>query len=398
MEVLKRIMHVDMDAFYASIEQRDHAEYRGKPLIVGGIGSRGVVATASYEARAFGVHSAMPIVRARERCPQGIFVKPNHKLYQAISQQIFTIFKEFSPVVEPLAIDEAFMDVSGMERLVPDWRQYALQLKQRVKAETGLVASVGIAPNKFLAKLASDMKKPDGLVIIRQEDARAILHDLPVRALWGVGGKTAEVLYSMGLRTAGQIADTDATTLAKHIGVLAYQIVDLANGRDEREVNSDRAVQSIGNESTFEEDLLTREEVERNLLALAEKVGWRLRTAGCAARTVTVKIRFASFATITRSMTLAEPTHFDEEIYRAAEALYCGCKTKETIRLLGVVGSNLSSCVQPSLFEEERDKAVLYQAVDALKARFGEKIITKAKLLACKKRKRKRTYPKVSPL
>lgn len=374
-------MHVDMDAFYASIEQRDHEEYRGRPVIVGGLSSRGVVATASYEARKFGVHSAMSMAEAKQRCPQGIFVCGDHKLYHAVSQQIFSIFMDFSPEVEPLSLDEAFMDVSGMEKLVSDWQSYAQTLKDRIKDEVGLVASVGIATNKFLAKLASDLKKPDGLVIIRPEEVKSLLRDLPLRALWGVGRKTSQQLESLGFRTVGQIAAADPGLLFKQLGTIAYRLVELANGCDKRVVAPDRAAQSIGNEITFEHDLLTRGQVEKKLLALAEKVGWRLRLSGTLARTITIKIRSASFLTITRSHTLPLPTYFDEDIYKTAIDLYRSAAVTEKIRLLGITASQLVINEQGNLFDDDAKKKALYRTMDDLKERFGEKIITKAKLI-----------------
>lgn len=377
----KWVMHVDMDAFYAAIEQRDHEEYRGKPVIVGGLSNRGVVSTASYEARKFGVFSAMSMVQARKRCPQGIFVWPNHAHYSQVSQHIFSILSEFSPTIEPLSLDEAFMDVSGMKYLVHDWRTYAMQLKARIQSEVGLVASVGIAPNKFLAKLASDLEKPNGLVLIERENAKYMIQDLPIRRLWGVGKKSAIELQRLGFETIGQIAQADLNFLVKHFGNFAYHIFNLANGKDDREIEADRSLQSIGNEITFEQDLLTRAQAETELLALSEKVGWRLRMGGCAARTITIKVRFASFTTITRSKTLPAATNFDEEIYHAAIDLYRKAAITEKIRLLGVTGSNLMINEQGNLFQEQDKRKALYGTVDQLKERFGEKIITKAKLV-----------------
>ncbi|MBP2633247.1 MAG: DNA-directed polymerase [Firmicutes bacterium] len=374
-------MHVDMDAFFAAIEQRDHAEYRNKPVIVGGLSNRGVVSTASYEARKFGVFSAMSMAEARKRCPDGIFVSTNHHHYSEVSQDIFAIFADFAPSIEPLSLDEVFMDVSGMEKLVQDWREYALKLKKRIENEIGLVASVGIASNKFLAKLASDLEKPNGLVIIQKENAKDIIKDLPIRALWGVGKKTAGQLNALGFYTVGQIAMADRGFLVEHFGNLAYRLQELANGRDDREVETDRLTQSIGNEITFDQDLLSGVQAEKELLALAEKVGWRLRIEGVAARTITIKIRFASFATITRSQTLLEAINFDEDIYKIAVDLYKKCVITEKIRLLGITGNHLSINEQFNLFEEDAKKKTLYGTLDKLKKRYGEKIITKAKLL-----------------
>lgn len=380
----KRIMHVDMDAFFAAIEQRDHVEYRNKPVIVGGLSQRGVVSTASYEARKFGVFSAMSMAEARKRCPDGIFLSTNHHHYSMVSQQIFAIFADFAPSIEPLSLDEAFMDVSGMEKLVQDWRAYGLKLKKRIEGEVGLVASVGIAPNKFLAKLASDLEKPNGLVILQKESAKDLIKDLPIRALWGVGKKTAAELNALGFFKVGQIAAAELSFLVEHFGNLAYRLQDLANGRDDRVVETDRLAQSIGNEITFEQDLLNRVQAETQLLALAEKVGWRLRTEGVAARTITIKIRFASFATITRSKTLTESTNFDEDIYKIAVELYKKCAITEKIRLLGITGNQLVVNEQFDLFQADAKKKTLYGTLDQLKVRFGEKIITKAKLLNSK--------------
>lgn len=285
------IMHVDMDAFYASIEQRDHPEYRGLPVIVGGQSRRGVVATASYEARKFGVHSAMPMTEARRRCPGAIFLSGNHALYRRVSAQLYAIFRRFAPVVERLALDEAFLDVSGMQALVGDLKGYAKQLKASIRSEVGLVASVGLAPNKFLAKLASDFRKSDGLVVIGQQEGKAFVRDLPIEALWGVGEKTAAALRRMGYERVGMLSGADPARLAATFGVLAHRIVALSNAEDDRPVEDARPPHSIGNEITFDEDLCTRAEAERVLLALSEKVGWRLRTAGYAARCVTIKVR-----------------------------------------------------------------------------------------------------------
>ena len=231
------VMHVDMDAFFASIEQRDHEEYRGKPLIVGGLSGRGVVSTCSYEARRFGVHSAMPIVRAKRLCPQGIFIEGDYAHYRAVSQEIFAIFARYAPVVEPLSIDEAFLDITGMELLMESPRAYAEKLKAEIREKTGLVASVGIAPNKFLAKLASDLEKPDGLVIITEEGKQAVLDPLPVGRIWGVGEKTAARLRAMGIRTIGQLRRTPREKLVRSLGAhMADHLLALASGIDARPV------------------------------------------------------------------------------------------------------------------------------------------------------------------
>ena len=374
-------MHVDMDAFFASVEQRDHEEYRGKPVIVGGLSSRGVAATASYEARRFGVHSAMPMAAAKKRCPQGIFVQGNHAHYREVSAQIFAIFARFSPLVEALSIDEAFLDITGMGQLAASPKAYAQRIKQAIYEETGLVASVGIAPNKFLAKLASDLQKPDGLVIIPPDRVREILWPLPIRRLWGVGKKTAEKLQNMGYETVGQIAQAEQSGLQKAFGPkLAAQLAALANGQDDRKVEPMREAKSIGKEITFPEDLRSLEQAEHELLELAEKVGWRLRIAGVQARTVQLKVRLGDFTTYTRSRTLPEATCYDEVLYATAKDLLRELKITSGFRLLGVTGTGFELFGQASLFTDPK-KERLYHAIDAIKKRYGEGVLTKAQLV-----------------
>lgn len=383
----RTILHVDMDAFFAAIEQREHPEYRGKPVIVGGLSSRGVVSTASYEARQSGVHSAMPMETARRRCPDGIFVQGSYALYAAVSAEIFAIFRRYSPLVEPLSIDEAFLDVTGMELLTPSPRDYAEKLKTEILQKTALVASVGIAPNKFLAKLASDLEKPDGLVEIRAEEAAALLAPLSVRRLWGVGKRTEEKLAALGLKTIGDMQRADEKRLARAVGIrAAHALKALSFGRDDRSVEPDREAKSIGKEVTFERDLESPEEAERALLALAEKVGWRLRLAGVSARTIQLKLRRADFTTFTRSRTLFEATAHDEPIFQTVRDLFRELGVKRGIRLLGVTGENFEPSAMPSLFRDEK-KERLYGAIDALKKRFGENIITKAPLIGKKPEK-----------
>lgn len=373
-------MHVDMDAFFASVEQRDNPDVTGRPVIVGGLGQRGVVATASYEARKFGIHSAMAMAEARRRCPAGCFLPGNHKKYAMVSRQIMNVLAAFSPLVEPLSLDEAFLDMTGMERLYSDMVRPALLVKERIKSELNLTASVGIAPNKFLAKLASDLKKPDGLVIIRHGEEAATLKDMPVSRLWGVGDATAQLLCKLGIATIGQMAEADVVMLEKHCGKLAYELKELSLGHDNRAVIPWREPKSIGKETTFETDLIAPHQIKDELLKLTEKVGWRLRRQGYSARTITVKIRFASFRTITRSRTLDEPTNFDETIYRTVCAICEHVRLGgEGIRLLGVTASGLQSGGgQMALFDDTSGKRrSLYQAVDKLKEKFGEGIITK---------------------
>lgn len=375
------ILHVDMDAFFASVEQRDHEEYRGKPVIVGGLAGRGVVSTASYEARTYGVHSAMPMATARKKCPHGIFLPGNYRQYARVSHQIFQILDRFSPVVEPLSIDEGFLDLTGMERMVgEDPAIYGKKLKEAIWDETRLVASVGIAPNKFLAKLASDMEKPDGLTVISMEDVPDILWPLPVSRIWGVGKKTEERLSLYGYRNIGDLARADATTLKKQLGErLALHLIELANGRDNRPVEPLHVARSIGKETTFEEDLSSREDALAHLLRLSAQVGWRLRREGKKACTIQIKIRLGDFSTYTRQKRLKEPVCYDEDIYRAAAELFRAFPMPKGagIRLLGVSGSGFDAPSELSLFamESTRKKETLYHAIDGLKGKFGEKII-----------------------
>ena len=377
------VLHIDMDAFFASVEQRDHEEYRGKPVIVGGLGPRGVVSTASYEARKFGVHSAQAMAIARRLCPNAIFLHPDHTRYSDVSRQIFSILSRFSPVIEQLSIDEGFLDLTGMERLMDNPRTYGEEIKRAVREETGLTASVGIAPNKFLAKLASDLEKPDGLVVIRPEDAEKVLAPLPVNRIFGVGKKTEARLSALGFRTIGQLAAADRGKLAQSLGDrMASQLLALAHGLDDRPVEPRRAAQSIGREETFDEDIRSREEAERVLLALSEEVGWRLRRKGLFARTITLKIRLGSFDPFPRQQTLPEPIAYDEDIFREAQTLFRAFPMPpgQGIRLLGVSAGNLSEGGEVSLFDDHEKKDRLYGAIDSLKRRFGEGVLTRAAL------------------
>lgn len=378
------IMHVDMDAFFASVEQRDNPEYRGKPVIVGGLSVRGVVSTASYEARRFGIHSAMPMSQARRLCPQGIFVTGRHGHYEEVSAEIFEIFTKFSPVVEPLSIDEAFLDISGMNLLMKNCHEYGERLKAAVKEKTGLVASVGIAPNKFLAKLASECKKPDGLYVVEPEMVDDFLRPLSVNDIWGVGKKTAGRLAAIGCKTVEDLRRQNIDKLKAVIGSekIARQLLSLAQGIDERPVEPVREAQSIGRETTFEIDIFGEEAAFGELLWLSEAVGWRLRQAGKKAATIQLKVRTADFQTYTRQRTLAKPVCYDEDICRIARELFHELNPRGGIRLLGVSGSGFEERKELDLFaaeEAEPKKERLYDTIDELKHRFGEKIIGKAK-------------------
>ncbi|WP_294521102.1 DNA polymerase IV [uncultured Anaerovibrio sp.] len=375
------IMHVDMDAFFASVEQLDHEEYRGKPLIVGGIGGRGVVSTCSYEARKFGVHSAMPTAKAMKLCPQGIFIQGNYPRYAEVSQQIFDIFDHYSPLIEPLSIDEAFLDLTGMERLMDSPRQYALKLKQEIKEKTGIVASVGIAPNKFLAKIASDLDKPDGLVIVNKDRVQEFLDPLPVRRIWGVGAKTAAILDRMRVKTIADLRKMSYEELHKTFGdKTAQHLFLLAQGIDERPVAPRGRAKSIGNETTFSEDLQSAEAALEVLLYLSVKVGWRLRQAGFKAKTVQLKLRQSDFSTFTRQKQLFEPSNFDNDIYTVIKELFENLNITRGIRLLGVSTTGFEEMESLSLFHDEK-KDRLYQAIDDINSKFGNLGVTRGALL-----------------
>lgn len=382
------ILHVDMDAFYASIEQRDHPELRGLPVIVGGsAGQRGVVSAASYEARQFGVHSAMPSSRARRLCPQGVFLPVRMRHYAQVSRQIQSIFHTFTPLVEPLSLDEAFLDVRGCEGLYGPTREIARQLKARIKAETDLIASVGVAPNKFLAKLASDIGKPDGFVVLPPEQVRAFLGPLSVNRIWGVGARAEQRLHALGVRTIGQLAALPQQLLGDHFGELGRHIWQLANGLDDRQVVPDREAKSISTETTFPRDIADREILRIWLLDLVDHLGSRLRHNEVRARTLDVKVRAADFRTRIRSMVLSEATDVTSELWEAAQVLFERCITREMlpVRLLGVGAARLTrdTTIQRSLFDAEvREKnRQIDRAVDAIRGRFGSDAIQRGSVL-----------------
>lgn len=373
------IMHVDMDAFYASIEQRDNPALRGVPVIVGGLMNRGVVATASYEARQFGIHSAMSMKQARRLCPNGVFLPVRMAHYRRISHQIRLILSHYSPLIEPLALDEAFLDVSGMELKYPEITDVAKAVKEDIRRTTGLVASAGIGPNKFLAKLASDLHKPDGLVWIPYGKEQELLAPLPVSRLWGVGKVTEEALRQAGFRTIGDIAKTSPEALRSVVGNQAVRIYELSLGKDKRPLEVSRRPQSVGNEHTYLHDLLTEAEVDEQFRLLANEVAWRLRQNHIMGRTITLKIRFSSFQTITRSLTLDMGTCSEEQLYFAAKRLYNKRGQDNPIRLLGLTVSQLQPWqVQGDLFSEDAEvQEKVADAIDKLQKRFGRQAIMK---------------------
>lgn len=372
------IMHVDMDAFFASVEQHDHPEYQGHPLIVGGLSSRGVVATCSYEARAYGVRSAMPITQAKERCPDGIYVRPNMERYQEVSSIIHQVLHEFSPYLEPLSLDEAFLDISGLGKLYPGPMAVGRAVKAKILEATGLIASVGIGPNKFLAKLASDLKKPDGLYLIPHgEEMRHIGH-LPIRRLWGVGPRLEALLQKGGFFHIKDIASLPSFhPLESYCGHQSERIYDMAKGIDHRPIEWDREVQSIGNELTYERDISTAEEIDAEWHYFAHRVAKRLREKGLKGHTIAIKVRRPDFTTLTRQKRLSYRTDREDVLYDTACLLYNKLTVKGPFRLLGITVSGFYDVVeQVSLFQDEEQSDSLAETIDALEARFGEAIIT----------------------
>ena len=332
------ILHVDMDAFYASVELRERPELVGKPVIVGGLGGRSVVLSATYEARAFGVHSAMPMSRARRLCPQATVIPPQHDGYADASRAVMEIFRSITPLVEPLSLDEAFLDVAGARRRLGSPGQIGELIRARVADEQRLPCSVGVASTKFLAKLASGRAKPDGLLVIPRDGIVEFLHPLPIGALWGVGEKAEEALRRLGLQTIGDIAHTPQASLARAVGPAAgAALAALAWGRDDRAVVPNEPDRSVGAEETFARDVEDHVVVRRELLRLSERTAARLRRAGHVGRTVSIKVRFADFTTITRAKTLAEPTDLARVVYETARMLYDALRLdRARIRLVGV--------------------------------------------------------------
>lgn len=381
----RKILHVDMDAFYASVEQRDDPSLKGKPVVVGGRpNSRGVVSAASYEARKYGVRSAMPIAEAARRCPSAIFLPVNGHKYREVSSQIREIFLTYTPMVEPLSLDEAFLDVTGSTSLFGPADIIALTIKQRIQEELNLTASVGLACNKFLAKLASDLKKPDGFVVVQPDKVREFLDPLPVERIWGVGEKTAEQLHIHNVKTVQDLRRLELKFLTKLFGSAGSQLYHLAQGLDDRPVESERAVKSIGRETTFETDIADLDVLETTILKLALDVGRSLRKESLKAKTVTLKVRYADFRTLTRSRTMARATDLDDLIYQEACSLLHELSLKQPLRLIGVTTSNLTDQVenQLSLFEEpQSERENLTRVLDLVKEKYGEKSITRARLL-----------------
>ena len=381
---LEPILHADLDAFYASVEVLKDPSLAGKPVIVGGVGGRGVVSSASYEAREYGVRSAMPTVRARRLCPDGVFVPPDFQAYQAHSNRFREVLLAHTPLVEPISLDEAFLDVAGATMLFGEPREIAVRIRDEVEREVGVTCSVGVAPTKFVAKLASDHCKPNGMLVVPAIGVSEFLEPLPVGRLWGVGEKTGEVLARLAVRTIGDLRRTPESILARLLGEQhARHLSQLANGVDDRHVVPYEAPKSIGHEETFEHDLDDDETILRELLALSGKVASRLRADGYRARTVTMKVRLATFTTLSRSKTMRDATDVGAELYQVVAGLYRALPgERRRVRLLGVQGSGLlpAGAEQLALLRGERWGDV-ERAVDRIERRFGRGSAMPASLL-----------------
>jgi DNA polymerase-4 len=379
-------MHVDMDAFFVLVELRTRPELRGKPVIVGYPADRSVVLSASYEARAFGVKSAMPMVIAARMCPKAVIIEPRHKLYYEVSAQLMAIFESITELVEPLSVDEAFLDVGGAIRRLGPPREIGELIRRRVANELGITASVGIAASKFVAKIASTRCKPDGLLLIRPEETVPYLHSLPVGALWGVGTKTADVLARMGIRTVADLAATPLASLKKALGATGEHVYQLSWGIDPRPVTPVRLEKSIGAEETFAVDTGDDAVLHRELLRLSHRTAERLRSSGMVARTVALKLRYADFSTITRSRTVHTPVDSAQLIYAVAIQLLESIGDRAmTVRLVGVRAEQLEDAAQTSLqlSLDRRDDnwRAAEQALDKVSRKFGNKTVLPARLL-----------------
>jgi DNA polymerase-4 len=378
----RAIIHVDMDAFYASVEQRDNPALRGRPVIVGGHARRGVVLAASYEVRPFGVRSAIPMARALKLAPHAVVVSPRFDAYARASEQVFAIFESVTPLVEPLSLDEAFLDVTFSQTLFGTPWQIASRLRARIAAQVGLPSSAGIAKVKFAAKIASDLAKPNGQKEV-PEGVAAFLAPLPVSRLWGVGPKTEELLLGLGLKTIGDVAGRDPGWLSERLGEAGAHLSLLSRGIDERSVVPDREAKSVGAEDTFEEDATDPELVRAHVHSQALRVGRRLRRAGVKTRVVQLKVKFSDFTALTRRATLSGPTDDGQKLYREAMALFARVPPGQPIRLTGVSAQELSGAPgQLSLFRAAEGRADrLNQTLDRIVARYGSKAVTTADLV-----------------
>jgi len=382
----RSVLHVDMDAFYASIEQRDKPELRGKPVVVGGGTNRGVVAAASYEARRFGIYSAMPMAEAVRRCSELRRVKPRMSRYKAVSEQIFAIFRAFTPTVEGLSLDEAFLDVTASVTLFGSPRKIAIAIKQRILHETALTASVGVAENKLVAKIASDLDKPDALTVVLPEDYETRLDPLPISVIPGIGRETQQRLSNIDIRIVRELRSATDRDLEPIFGRFTQKTRDRASGRDDREVVSSRAEKSISAEETYDEDLASRTQMDRELLRLTERTASRLRKACLAATTIQIKIRQSDFKTFTRQRSVRPPANGTDQIYSVARELLHAWLQRNPgarIRLLGVGGSKLVAARQQDLFATTPDQPAtpVDRTVDEIRDRFGRASVGRARTL-----------------
>jgi DNA polymerase-4 len=378
------ILHVDMDAFFASVTERDHPELKGKAVVIGA-GVRGVVTSANYEARKFGIKAAMPVGRAQRLAPHAIFIPPDHKRYSEVSEHIMEIFHSFTPLVEPISLDEAFLDVTKAKRLLGDGRAIATAIRAKVEEQEGITCSVGIASSKFIAKLASQRCKPNGMLEIPDDRVLTFLHPLPVSALWGVGPKTNEALERLGLHTVGDIAQTPEQTLIRALGQAAGQsLYELAWGRDDRDVIPEEPDKSISAAETFDRDIDDPEIIAKEILRMCERASSRMRQRSLFAKTITLKIRFADFTTINRSKTLPLPIDTTHEIYEIAKGLYEALAIgRARIRLVGVSLDNLHTDSHEQLVLGARESSwrELQGGIDAAKARFGSDSVRPGRLI-----------------
>ncbi|WP_311245044.1 DNA polymerase IV [Microbacterium sp. WCS2018Hpa-23] len=376
------ILHVDMDAFYAAVEVLDDPSLRGLPLIIGAPDGRSVVSSASYEARRYGVRAAMPVSQAIRLCPSARIVPPHFHRYQAVSRQVMAIFESITPLVEPLSVDEAFLDVRGVRRLWGSPAQIAQLVRERVSEEVGITCSVGVAATKHVAKMASTISKPDGMLVIAASDTQAFLDPRPVRAMWGVGPKAAEALEGRGIRTIRDIRTSSTEMLDRAVGpALSARLVQLSRGEDARAVETERIEKSIGHEETFETDISDRAYLRAELLRLADRVAARLRKAQWETTTVAIKIRFDDFRTLSRSQTLAEPTAVGQRIGEAAQALFEQIERRDPVRLVGVRAEKLRPAGGGGigLWDDDEDWRRVEGAVDDAVARFGSAMIGRAR-------------------
>ena len=378
------ILHVDMDAFYASVAERDDPSLRGKAVVVGA-GARGVVLSANYAARKYGIRAAMPVGRAKRMAPHAVFVTPDHQRYSEVSAKVMEIFDSFTPLVEPISLDEAFLDVTGARKLLGTGREIAVEIRRQVEASEGITCSVGIAPSKFIAKLASGHCKPNGILEIPADRILNFLHPLPVNAIWGVGPKTAETLERLGLRTVADIANLPRATLIRALGQASgASLYELAWGRDYRDVTPNEPDKSISAAETFAQDLDDPEEILQEFLRLTEKAAARLRENGYYAKTISIKVRFADFSTISRSKTLPLPIDSTHDIYEIAKSLYLALNLdRARLRLVGISLDNLSEAAPEQLLLGSREKGwrEADTAIDRAKLRFGRGSVRPGRLI-----------------